>query len=141
MGARHGRVVLYEAHSIRSRMPRLFEGELPNCNIGVNRGATCDPMLVSAVERACAGHPQFSRVTDGRFRGGWTTRHYGRPQAGVHAIQMELACRGYMDDPAGPVSEADWPVPYDQDRAGPMLAALTDVLQACLAFAQPADPQ
>lgn len=133
---RHGRVVLYEAHSIRSRIPRLFEGELPHFNIGTNGGASCDPALTAAVEAACDG-AGFSRVTDGRFKGGWTTRRYGRPADGVHALQMELACRGYMDEPAGPPTEADWPAPYDPARAAPMQAALANVLSACLAFARP----
>ena len=130
--ARHGKVVLYEAHSIRSRVPRLFDGELPNFNLGTYSGASCDPALTAAVEAACDASG-FSRVTDGRFKGGWTTRHYGQPGAGVHAIQMELACRGYMADPA----DADtWPTPYDPARAAPMRAALTDVLNACLDFAR-----
>lgn len=131
----HGRVVLYEAHSIRSRIPRLFEGELPNFNIGTNSGASCDPALAAAVEAACDASG-FSRVTNGRFKGGWTTRHYGRPENGVHAVQMELACRGYMADPLEPPTEADWPAPYDPAVAAPMRAALTDVLTACLEFAR-----
>ncbi len=129
----HGKVVLYEAHSIRSRIPRLFEGELPNFNIGTNSGATCGPALTAAVEAACDASP-FSRVTNGRFKGGWTTRHYGRPEAGVHAIQMELACRGYMDE--APAEPGLWPTEYSADRAAPMRTALTSVLNACLEFAR-----
>jgi len=131
----HGRAVLYEAHSIRSVVPRLFDGELPNFNLGTNSGASCDPDLTAAVEAACDASG-FSRVTNGRFKGGWTTRHYGQPQAGVHALQMELACRGYMDDPATPPTPATWPAPYSDTQAAPMRAALTDVLKACLAFAK-----
>jgi formiminoglutamase len=132
--AQHSKVVLYEAHSIRSNVPRLFEGELPQFNIGTNDGASCDPALTAAVEAACDA-TGWSRVTNGRFKGGWTTRHYGQPQAGVHAIQMELACRGYMDEPEGLLTSLTWPTPYDPDRAAPMRAALTDVLNACLDFA------
>ena len=132
--ARHGKVVLYEAHAIRSRVPRLFDGELAQFNIGSNSGASCDRALVRAVEKACdaAG----SRVTDGRFKGGWTTRRYGRPKEGVHAIQMELACRGYMDEPAGPPSPDSWPTAFDPAAAEPMRRALADVLNAALAFAR-----
>lgn len=130
----HGKVVLYEAHSIRSAIPRLFDGVLPNFNIGTNSGASCDPALTAAVEAACDASG-FSRVTNGRFKGGWTTRHYGKPEDGVHAIQMELACRGYMDEPEGLMTSATWPTPYDEGRAAPMRAALTDVLRACLEFA------
>lgn len=129
-----GPVVLYDAHSIRSVVPRLFEGELPQFNIGDNDGATCDPALTAAVEGACAvsglGH-----VVNGRFKGGWTTRHYGRPDLGRHAIQMELADRGYMDDPAGSVDETNWPSPWSPDRAAAILPTLTAVLTACLDFA------
>jgi N-formylglutamate deformylase len=130
----HPRVVLYEAHSIRSRIPRLFDGLLPNFNLGTHSGAACDPALAAAVEAACAASA-FSHVTNGRFKGGWTTRHYGRPQGGVHALQMELACRGYMDDPAEPPTPQTWPAAFSDTRAAPMRAALTDILKACLAFA------
>jgi formiminoglutamase len=130
--ARHDKVVLYDAHSIRSRAPRLFDGELPQFNIGTNSGAACDPDLTRAVESACdaTGLP---RVTDGRFKGGWITRRYGRPKTGVHAVQMELACRGYIDEPVALTPEA-WPTPYDLARAAPLQAALSDVLKACIAF-------
>ena len=131
----HGQVVLYEAHSIRSRVPRLFDGPLPNFNIGTNSGASCDPTLAAAVEVRCDA-TAFSRVTNGRFKGGYTTRQYGRPGQGVHAIQMELACRGYMDDPPGPVTPDTWPMPYDPAHAAPMREALTAILQACLTFAE-----
>jgi len=130
----HDRVVLYDAHSIRSHVPRLFDGELPQFNVGTNGGATCDADLTARVEAACDAAP-WSRVTDGRFKGGWTTRHYGRPPSGVHAIQMELACRGYMDEPPAPWTDANWPTPYSDDRAAPMRAVLVTVLEACLAFA------
>jgi len=131
----HDRVVLYEAHSIRSVVPRLFDGLLPNFNIGTHSGASCDAALTGAVE-ACCDATAFSRVTNGRFKGGYTTRRYGQPGQGVHAIQMELACRGYMDDPAGPVTAENWPAPYDPARASPMREALTAILQACLTFAE-----
>lgn len=128
----HGKVVLYDAHSIRSRAPRLFDGELPQFSIGTNGGASCAPGLTRKVEAACdaTGLP---RVTDGRFKGGWITRRYGQPAQGVHAVQMELACRGYIDEPAVLTSD-NWPTPYDPARAASLRTALTDVLKACVAF-------
>lgn len=132
----HETVVLYEAHSIRSCIPRLFEGELPNFNIGANSGQACDPHLTAAVQKACADS-DFSWVTDGRFKGGWTTRSYGQPARGVHAIQMELACRGYMDEPEGPPTPDTWPTPYEPERAAFMRGVLTEILEACLTFAKP----
>jgi N-formylglutamate deformylase len=132
--AKHSNVVLYDCHSIRSNIPRLFEGVLPNFNIGTNNGATCDAALTSAVEAAC-DNSGFTRVTNGRFRGGYTTRHYGRPTEGVHALQMELACRGYMREPLKSVSQGEWPTPYAEEVSGPMRTVLTHVLQACVQFA------
>ncbi|HEY4114889.1 MAG TPA: N-formylglutamate deformylase [Rhizomicrobium sp.] len=131
--ARHGKVVLFDAHSIRSRIPRLFEGELPNFNIGTNGGRTCGDALTTAIEKICDA-TAFSQVTNGRFKGGWTTRHYGMPQDGLHAIQLELACRGYMDEPEDP-AVGKWPSPYSIERAAPMRAVLKQILQACLTFA------
>jgi formiminoglutamase len=130
--AMHPAVVLYEAHSIRSVVPRLFEGELPQFNIGTNSGKSCAPALAAAVEAAI---DDDSRVVNGRFKGGWTTRHYGRPEQGVHAIQMELAMRGYLDEPPAFTPET-WPVRYDDARAAPMRETLERVLRACIAFAK-----
>jgi formiminoglutamase len=128
---RHGVVVLYDAHSIRSDIPRLFEGRLPNFNIGTNDGRSCAPDLAAAVERACA-RPGFTQVSNGRFKGGWITRHYGRPEAGTHAIQMELAWRSYLDEPQGRAA----PGPFDPTRAAETQNVLENVLRACFAFAR-----
>lgn len=125
------RVVLYDAHSIRSIVPRLFDDELPIFNIGTNSGASCDVALAKAVETVCAASGQ-SHITNGRFKGGWITRHYGRPADGVHAIQMELAMRAYLDE------SLTWPPPFDPEIAASTQAILGDVLSACLAFAKEA---
>ena len=130
--ALHPRIVLYDAHSIRSHIPRLFDGELPQFNIGTFSGVSCDLVLATAVQAECAASG-MSHVLDGRFKGGWTTRHYGRPTDGVHAIQMELAMRGYMAEPETP-SPANWPTPFDPDAA-PIRPVLIRILEACLAFA------
>jgi N-formylglutamate deformylase len=130
----HAQVVLYDCHSIRSSIPRLFEGILPHFNIGTNSGASCAPELTAAVEAACDA-TSFSRVTDGRFRGGFITRHHGKPQSGLHAIQMELACRSYLPEPIGHVDHTNWPIRFDNTYATPMTAALGRVLQACIEFA------
>ncbi|MDE1907497.1 MAG: N-formylglutamate deformylase, partial [Rhodospirillales bacterium] len=105
--ALHGRVVLYDCHSIRSHVPRLFEGELPQFNIGTNGGKSCGADLQNAVREICA-QSGLSYVVNGRFKGGWITRHYGAPARNIHAIQMELGCRGYMEEPL-PVNMANWP--------------------------------
>jgi formiminoglutamase len=129
----HDHVVLYDCHSIRSVIPRLFTGELPHFNLGTNNGGTCDPALTSAIEAICDA-TSLTRVTNGRFKGGYTTRHYGRPRDGVHAIQMELACRGYLREPSGAVSPNVWPVTYDEAVATPLRKALVQILQVCIEF-------
>lgn len=133
--ARHDHVVLYDCHSIRSQVPRLFDGELPVFNIGTNGGTTCAPALADAVA-GIAGASGRSHVVDGRFRGGWTTRHYGRPDRGVHAIQMEIAMRAYLREPAEVPTPANWPPPYDSAFAAPVRATLSAILSACLDFAR-----
>lgn len=130
---RHGHVVLYDAHSIRSRIARLFEGALPLFNIGTFGGVSCAPALAAAVQGICASSGQ-SHVLNGRFKGGWTTRNYGEPDKGIHAIQMELAMRAYLDEPDMP-DEANWPPVFDPARAAPMAAILTEILERCVRFA------
>lgn len=130
----HPTVVVYDAHSIRSHIPHLFDGQLPQFNIGTNAGATCAKALADAVERTCRAS-SLPTVRDGRFKGGWSTRHHAAPADGVHAIQMELACRGYIDEPAVPTPD-NWPTPWAADRAAPLQAVLRDVLAACLDFAK-----
>ena len=125
--AMHPCIVLYDCHSIRSVIPRLFAGELPVFNIGTNAGKSCDVRLQTAVERRCAASA-WSHVVNGRFTGGWITRSYGRPSAGVHAVQMELAMRGYLPD------ESD-PPRWDPEFAKPIQQTLRAVLEDCLAFA------
>jgi formiminoglutamase len=132
--AHHGRVVLYDAHSIRSRVPRLFDGELPQFNLGTNNGASCDPALTAAVEKICAAS-SFSSVTNGRFRGGWITRHHGKPERGTHALQMELAMRGYLHEPEEALHEHNWPATLEDAHAATLRVALRDILDACVKFA------
>lgn len=95
---RHGVAILLDCHSIRSQIPFLFEGELPVFNTGTNDGSTCDTAIEQAVHDVATRAEGFTSVLNGRFRGGWTTRHYGRPADGIHAIQMEIAQRAYMDE-------------------------------------------
>jgi N-formylglutamate deformylase len=132
---KHARVALYDCHSIRSIIPRLFPGELPVMNIGTNAGAACDVDLAEPIA-AIASASRFSAVVNGRFKGGYITRQYGRPDEGVHAVQMELACRGYMREPVGPVDASTWPVPFDAGYATDICATLRAILEACLHFAE-----
>ena len=130
----HSTVVLYEAHSIRGIVPRLFDGPLPDLNIGTNDGTSCAGDLEDAVAETCAQSP-FSSVVNGRFKGGWTTRHYGRSEEGVHALQMELACRAYLDEPEAPAPE-NWPPPFDAARAAPLEELLARMIERCIDFAK-----
>ncbi len=124
----HGVAILYDCHSIRSRIPFLFEGQLPDFNIGTDSGRSCATALEAAVHEVCASAPGYSSVLNGRFKGGWTTRHYARPEAGVHAIQMELAQSGYLDAEALPFS-------YDDGRAARLRPYLAIILTRIAALA------
>jgi formiminoglutamase len=132
---RFGCVVLYDAHSIRSRVPRLFEGALPQFNIGTNNGVTCDAALTTAIEKICDASG-FTRVSNGRFRGGYITRHSGNPAGGIHAVQMELSMAGYLHEPQGLLNKSNWPAQLDDALAARLRVALRDILDACIAFAE-----
>jgi N-formylglutamate deformylase len=127
---KHKRVTLFDAHSIRSDIPRLFDGELPVFNLGTNSGASCDPRLRKTVGAMLAASGRTS-IVDGRFKGGWITRAYGKPGEGVEALQLELACRAYMQEPDHPTPE-NWPTPIDQRRAAPTRATIKRVIEAIL---------
>lgn len=120
--ALHPAVVLYDCHSIRSTIPMLFDGILPLMNIGTFDGRSCAPELEHVVHDLCVSS-DLSAVLNQRFKGGWITRHFGDPANGVHAVQMELACRGYMPEPHVP-DEYNWPTAFDAACALPMLHTL-----------------
>ena len=96
--AAHGKVVLWDAHSIASQVPRLFAGRLPDFNLGTADNTSCDPRLAEALLAALRRHAGHSSVLNGRFKGGYITRRYGNPGAGVHAVQLEMAEAVYMDE-------------------------------------------
>ena len=121
--AEHGIAVLYDCHSIRSCIPHLFDGDLPDFNIGDNGGTTCHSAITEAVARVCADAEGYSHVVNGRFKGGWTTRHYGRPKENIHAIQMELAQRNYLREEVHPFR-------YDPEQSAKLREVLRDVLKA-----------
>lgn len=121
---KHGRVVLWEGHSIRGNLPFLFEGQLPDLNLGTAAGHSCSAQLRQRLADVLAAHPQYSHVIDGRFKGGYITRHYGAPDIGVDAVQLELAQRTYMDEDS---------FDYDLQRAETLQQVLRALLQAALA--------
>ncbi|RUU26069.1 N-formylglutamate deformylase [Mesorhizobium sp. M6A.T.Ca.TU.002.02.2.1] len=133
--ALHEKVVLYDCHSIRSVLPRLFDGTLPVFNLGTNDGKSADPALQAMVAQILAETGE-TFVVNGRFKGGWITRHFGQPQNGVHALQMELSNRGYMREPEGKGAPDNWPVPYDATFAAPIRATLENILKTAIAWAQ-----
>tara|TARA_R110002072_G_scaffold259017_2_gene417698 strand:- start:1936 stop:2748 length:813 start_codon:yes stop_codon:yes gene_type:complete len=123
----NGYVILYDAHSIASHVPRLFDGELPVLNLGTNGGQSCGREIEQAATKAMLDQEEFEAIANGRFKGGWITRSYGRPQHNVHAIQMELAQRAYMDEASGA---------YDAARAGALQPVLKTVMERALAAAE-----
>jgi N-formylglutamate deformylase len=117
------RAVLYDCHSIRSVIPWLFEGVLPDFNIGTNNGETCAPVIEAVVAGICAGAEGYSSVLNGRFKGGWTTRHYGRPGENMHAIQMELAQSPHL-------ATEELPFAYDEAKAERLRVHLKTILNS-----------
>ena len=96
--AQHGYAILLDGHSIRARVPRYFAGRLPDLNLGTADGASCDAGVASVATRVLASDDGLTHVVDGRFKGGYVTRHYGRPSENVHALQLEMAQDAYMDE-------------------------------------------
>ncbi|MDO5606563.1 MAG: N-formylglutamate deformylase [Paracoccus sp. (in: a-proteobacteria)] len=125
--AKHGVAILYDCHSIRSHIPFLFGGTLPDCDIGTNSGRSCAPAIEAATQKV-ADATGRTHVVNGRFKGGWTTRHYGQPGQGVHAIQMELAQSTHLT--------AEAPLfAYDDTRAKALRVPLAEILTKLAALA------
>lgn len=124
----HGVAVLWDCHSIRSRIPYLFEGQLPDLNLGTNSGASCARRLSDHVAARMAASP-FTQIVNGRFKGGWTTRHYGQPQNGIHALQMEIAQSAYLRAETAP-----WA--FDSEKAVPLRDVLKEILSEISAMAR-----
>lgn len=124
-----GYALLWDAHSIRSSVPRLFPGELPDLNIGTNDGKSCGKAVERRIADAAASTP-YSFVVNGRFKGGNITRHYGRPDEGVYAVQLELAQRCYMEE-----ATSAW----EPERAGRLAQAIRMLLAAYRAAATVGD--
>jgi N-formylglutamate deformylase len=120
----HGHVVLWDGHSIKSVLPWLFDGKLPDLNIGTAGGASCAPSLRTALMQVLAAQERYTHVTDGRFRGGYITRHCGRPQDGVHAVQLEMCWSTYMDEQP--------PFEVDPERARHLAPVLHALLRTVL---------
>jgi len=119
----HGRVVLWEGHSIRGVVPFLFDGRLPDFNLGTANGASCSPQLQQRLTAALEAQDDYTFVVNGRFKGGYITRHYGHPEAAVDAVQLELAQCNYMDEET---------FAYDDRRAASLQKVIRALLEACL---------
>ena len=117
----HGVAILYDCHSIRSLIPFLFEGRLPDFNVGTDMGRTCAKEIEAATVDVCSKAEGYTSVLNGRFKGGWTTRHYGRPETGVHAIQMELAQSTHLASESPPFA-------YDSEEADNLRIHLKSIL-------------
>jgi N-formylglutamate deformylase len=122
---RHGHALLIDAHSIRPEIPSLFEGRLPDLNFGMNDGQTAGPALQAVVRNWAENQDLWSFVIDGRFKGGYTTRHYGRPADGLHAVQIEIVQDRYLNMAA--------PHLYDTATAAPLSRALRPLVEQLLA--------
>jgi len=122
----HGAAVLWDAHSIVSEAPRLFEGRLADFNLGTGGGTSCDPALAEALRVALSRHAAYTSVLDGRFKGGYITRQYGAPAENVHAIQLEMSQAVYMHEKS--------PYAFRDDHARRVRAILRELLGIALGW-------
>ena len=133
--AQHGVAVLWDAHSIRSVLPRFFEGKLPDLNLGTADGASCSPALAQELLAIAQSAPGYTGVLNGRFKGGHITRHYGQPERNIHAVQLEMTQCSYMQEAL--------PFSYLPEVAAGVQPHLERMLKTVLAFAareKPARP-
>ncbi|WP_417475132.1 N-formylglutamate deformylase [Luteimonas mephitis] len=121
--AEHGRAVLWEGHSIRGELPFLFDGRLPDLNLGTAGGTSCAPALQARLEQVLASQDDYDFVANGRFKGGHITRHYGDPANGVDAVQLEISQRAYMDEDS---------YAYDEGKAARVQALVRRLLEAAV---------
>ncbi|WP_454764830.1 N-formylglutamate deformylase [Cupriavidus campinensis] len=126
--AGHGTIALWDAHSIRSVLPRFFEGKLTDFNLGSADGKSCDAGLAADVLAIASAVPHHTAVLNGRFKGGYITRQYGNPADGVHAIQLELTQSSYMEEV--------YPFAYDPAKAGAIQPAIRQMLETVLGFVE-----
>jgi len=124
--AQHGHALLFDAHSIKSELPWLFEGKLPDLNLGTVEGRSCDPAITAALGAVLAAQSDYTQVVNGRFKGGHITRHYGRPDLQQHAVQLEMCWSCYMQE--------DGSFAYDEARAARVQPLLKQLLQTLLAW-------
>ena len=124
----HGYALLFDGHSIRSELPWLFDGELPALSLGTADGAACAPAIAEHLTSMLAGQQRFSHAVNGRFKGGYITRHYGQPEQGVHAVQLEMCQRCYMDEALDPRHA------YDEERAAQVAPLIEQMLKVLLAW-------
>jgi N-formylglutamate deformylase len=122
--AEHGHAILFDAHSIKSELPWLFDGRLPDLNLGTADGTACAPSLRDALATVLHAQEHYSVAVDGRFKGGHITRHYGQPSMGVHAVQLEKCWGTYMRE----MPPLDW----HAARAGQLQPLLRQLVQAML---------
>lgn len=121
----HGHAILFDGHSIKSELPWLFDGRLPDLNLGTVNGASCAPTLRSSLAAVLAGQSCFTQVVDARFKGGHITRHYGDPDRAVHAIQLEMCWRCYLEESTPQIWD-----PERADAVRPLLRQLTETMLA-----------
>ena len=120
--------MLWDAHSIRSVLPRFFEGKLPDLNLGTADGKSCAPALAQQLLDIARQAPDHTSVLNGRFKGGFITRNYGQPEQGFHAVQLEMTQSSYMQE--------QMPFDYLPEVAARIQPTMQRLLQAVLAFAQ-----
>ncbi|MES2958128.1 MAG: N-formylglutamate deformylase [Pseudomonadota bacterium] len=122
--AAHGHALLFDAHSIKSELPWLFQGTLPHLNLGTAGGGSCAPTLTAALGAVLGAQTRYGHVTDGRFKGGYITRRFGRPAEQLHAVQLEMCWRCYLDESR--------PSEWHAERASEVMPVLRALVQTMI---------
>lgn len=132
----HGIALLWDAHSIASHVPRFFDGKLPDLNFGTADLQSCDASLQEAIAyslRKSVHSQQYSHVFNGRFKGGYITRHYGVPTLNIHAVQLEISQCIYMEEKS--------PYMYHPNHAKSLKSLLSELLKTCIIWTTRFKPQ
>jgi len=125
--AQHGVALLWDAHSIASVVPRFFDGKLTDFNLGTASGASCAQDLAQQLTAIAEAATAYTTATNGRFKGGYITRQYGKPDHDIHAVQLELSQITYMEE--------SFPFRFNEEVAQQVRPTLSRLLEAMLEWA------
>lgn len=124
---KHGRVLLWDCHSIRQHVPTIHREKFPDLILGDVDGTSASPGLIEET-LSILDHSGYCVSHNHPFKGGYITRHFGQPSVEQHALQLEMTKVNYMDD-----QEQS----YNRARAERMRSLLKKVFERLIDRLQP----